>query len=183
VKLSPYSKYRASGVQWVEQLPEHWSLVALRRVATRFAGGTPDRNNDSYWSEGTVPWINSGAVNQDLITEPSAFISEDGFRNSSAKWVPKGALVMALAGQGKTKATVAQMGIAATCNQSMAAICPDRNTNARYLYWLLVSQYDDIRNMAGGEQRDGLNLDILGSIPTLKIPKSEQRAIVDFLDR
>ena len=90
---------------------------------------------------------------------------------------------MALAGQGKTKAMVAQTAIATTCNQSMAAICPDRSTNARYLYWLLVSQYGDIRNMAGGEQRDGLNLDILGSIPTLKIPDVEQRAIADFLDR
>ena len=37
--------------------------------------------------------------------------------------------------------------------------------------------------MAGGEQRDGLNLDILGSIPCLQLALPEQRAIADFLDR
>lgn len=90
---------------------------------------------------------------------------------------------MALAGQGKTKGMVAQTAIRTTCNQSMAAIVPDESTTARYLYWLLDSQYEHIRNMAGGEARDGLNLDILGSIPCFKVPSEEQLAIADFLDR
>jgi len=89
---------------------------------------------------------------------------------------------MALAGQGKTKAMVAQTAIATTCNQSMAVISTRRSTSARYLYWLLTSQYDEIRNMAGGDQRDGLNLDILGAIPCLLLPESEERAIAGYLD-
>jgi len=75
------------------------------------------------------------------------------------------------------------MGIDATCNQSMAAICPRPPLESRYLYWILVSQYEHIRNMAGGEQRDGLNLEILGNIPCLKVPKDEQVAIAAYLDR
>lgn len=181
--LPAYPRYKSSGVVWIGDVPEQWILIALRRISVRYAGGTPDRSNDSYWEDGTIPWINSGAVNQGLITEPSALITEDAYHNSSARWVPKGALVMALAGQGKTKGMVAQTGIATTCNQSMAAICPTQPTDARYLYWLLVSQYEHIRNMAGGEQRDGLNLEIIGSIPCLKIPTDEQQAIVAFLDR
>jgi type I restriction enzyme S subunit len=183
VKLPAYPRYKPSGVEWLGDVPEHWSLISLRRTSTRYSGGTPDRSNDSYWDEGTIPWINSGAVNQGLITTPSALITEEAYANSNAKWVPKGALVMALAGQGKTKGMVAQTGIATTCNQSMAAICPDRSTDPRYLYWQLASQYEEIRNMAGGEQRDGLNLEILGSIPCLKVPFTEQRAIAEFLDR
>lgn len=90
---------------------------------------------------------------------------------------------MALAGQGKTKGMVAQTAIRTTCNQSMAAIIPNRTTHPRFVYWLLTSQYTQIRNMAGGEQRDGLNLDILGSIPCFAIPFDEQAAVADFLDR
>jgi len=183
VKLPAYPRYKPSGVEWFGDVPEHWSLISLRRISTRYSGGTPDRSNESYWEEGTIPWINSGAVNQVLITTPSDLITEEAYANSSAKWVPKGALVMALAGQGKTKGMVAQTDIATTCNQSMAAICPDPSTDPRHLYWQLTSQYEEIRNMAGGEQRDGLNLDILGSIPCLKVPFSEQRAIAGFLDR
>jgi type I restriction enzyme S subunit len=77
---------------------------------------------------------------------------------------------------------VAQMGIDATCNQSMAAILPDRDVEARYLFWLLTAQYRQIRGMAGDELRDGLNLEIIGSIPTLLPPVEEQRAIAAFLD-
>jgi type I restriction enzyme S subunit len=183
MKAKPYPKTKPSGVEWLGDVPEHWDSVSLRRYSTRYSGGTPDRNNEAYWDEGTIPWINSGAVNQGLVVEPSAFITEEAFQNSSAKWVSAGALVMALAGQGKTKGMVAQMGFDSTCNQSMAAICPKPPVQARYLYWLLVSQYEHIRNMAGGEARDGLNLEILGDIPCLKLPPAEQTAIAAFLDR
>jgi len=183
MKLPIYPRSKPSGVEWLGDVPEHWAQIALRRTSTRYAGGTPDRSNDSFWDEGTIPWINSGAVNQGLITEPSAFITEEAYRNSSARWVAKGVLVMALAGQGKTKGMVAQTGIATTCNQSMAAICPAPPMEARYMYWLLVAQYEHIRNMAGGEARDGLNLEILGAIPCLKVPSAEQRSIAAFLDR
>jgi type I restriction enzyme S subunit len=183
MRAKAYPKYKPSGVEWFGDVPDHWVPLALRRISTRYSGGTPDRSNDSYWEDGTIPWINSGAVNQSLIKDPSAFITEEAYHNSSAKWVNKGSLVMALAGQGKTKGMVAQTGIATTCNQSMAAICPTSHTNARYLYWLLISQYEHIRNMAGGEQRDGLNLEILGSIHTLDFPLEEQCVIASFLDR
>ena len=124
MKLPAYPRYKPSGVEWLGEVPKHWTLLALRRISTRYSGGTPDRSNDSYWQDGTIPWINSGAVNQGLITKPSTFITEEAYRNSSARWVAKGSLVMALAGQGKTKGMVAQTAIATTCNQSMAAICP-----------------------------------------------------------
>lgn len=90
---------------------------------------------------------------------------------------------MALAGQGKTKGMVAQLMFESTCNQSMAAIVPKGRVDARYLYWWLVCNYQNIRNMAGGDLRDGLNLDLLGSIPCPLPPLAEQTAIAAFLDR
>lgn len=178
-----YSGYKKSGVRWLEQIPEQWDTVSLKWVSRRYAGGTPDKSNSAYWEDGDIPWLNSGSVNDGCITEPSAYITKEGFANSSAKWIPKKALVMALAGQGKTKGMVAQLGIEATCNQSMAAIIPKPNVLPRYLYWWLVSNYKNIRNMAGGEQRDGLNLEMLGSIPCPLASVPEQTAIANFLDR
>lgn len=179
----PYPSYRATGAAWLPEVPEDWAVVALRWLSRRYAGGTPDRSNSAYWEDGDIPWLNSGAVNDRYITEPSEFITREGYLGSSAKWVPKGALVMALAGQGKTKGMVARLGIDATCNQSMAAIVPNSRIDARYLYWWLTANYFNIRNMAGGEARDGLNLELLGDI-ACPVPKGdEQQAIADFLDR
>jgi len=163
-------------------MPQHWDAAALRWLSNRYAGGTPDKGNDAYWEEGTIPWLNSGAVNDGYITEPSEYITPDGFANSSAKWIPKGALVMALAGQGKTKGMVALLGISATCNQSMAAIIPARRIDTSYLYWWLTANYQNIRNLAGGEARDGLNLDLLGSILCPLPLLEEQQTIARFLN-
>jgi type I restriction enzyme S subunit len=152
-------------------------------VARIYAGGTPDRETDSYWEDGDIPWLNSGEVNQGIITEPSTYITKAGFRGSSAKWIPSGALVIALAGQGKTKGMVAQLGFDSTCNQSMAAIVPSRLLVPRFLLWWMSAHYETIRNLAGGDLRDGLNLDIVGDIPCPVPPLVTQRAIADFLDR
>lgn len=179
MSLPPYPKYKS----WVPELPESWELVRLRWLSARYAGGTPDKNNSAFWDDGDIPWLNSGSVNDGYIIEPSDYITREGFMGSSAKWIPKGALVMALAGQGKTKGMVAQLGIPATCNQSMAAIIPARRIRARYLYWWLTANYSNIRNMAGGEARDGLNLDLIGGIPCPVPDDDSQRAIADFLDR
>ena len=183
MSLPRYPEYKDSGVEWLGEVPEHWRAARLRWLSTRYSGGTPDKLNLDYWTEGSIPWINSGAVNQSLVSEPSAYITVAAFENSSAKWVPAGALVMALAGQGKTKGMVAQLAIPTTCNQSMAAIIPIKEMDARFLYWWLISNYQNIRNMAGGDLRDGLNLELLGNMPCPLAPYSEQQTIAAFLDR
>jgi type I restriction enzyme, S subunit len=178
-----YPKYKPSGVEWLGEVPEHWSAGRLRRFARRYSGGTPDKTNLAYWQDGVIPWLNSGAVNDRRISEPSTFITAEAFANSSAKWVPAGALVMALAGQGKTKGMVAQLAIPSTCNQSMAAIVPNPKLDARFLFWWLDSNYQSIRNLAGGDLRDGLNLELVGGIPLPVVPLAEQTAVAEFLDR
>lgn len=178
-----YPSYKDSGVEWLGGVPEHWKTASLRWISKRYSGGTPDKLNLDYWTDGTIPWLNSGAVNEPIITEPSAYISEEALLKSSAKWVPKGALVMALAGQGKTKGMAAQLSFKTTCNQSMAAIIPTEEIDARFLYWWLVTNYQNIRNMAGGDLRDGLNLELLGNIPCPLLPYKEQKTIAAFLDR
>ncbi|HEY0926776.1 restriction endonuclease subunit S [Brevundimonas sp.] len=183
MSTSPYPAYRAARSEWLDFIPAHWSEGTLRWLSKRYAGGTPDKTREDYWTDGTIPWLNSGSVNQGLIRVPSAFITEDAFANSSARWVPAGALVMALAGQGKTKGMVAQLGLPSTCNQSMAAIVPSAELEARFLFWWLNSNYQNLRNMAGGDNRDGLNLELLGNVGCPIPPLEEQAAIAAFLDR
>ncbi|WP_270807796.1 restriction endonuclease subunit S [Aeromonas sp. QDB25] len=182
MKYATYNKYKPSPMAWLDQLPSHWNSASLRWMSKRYAGGTPDKGNEAYWENGDIPWINSGAVNEGYITKPSELITREGFASSSAKWIPKDALVMALAGQGKTKGMVAQLGIPTTCNQSMAALIPDQRFTPRYLYYWLTANYQNIRNLAGGEARDGLNLEMLGSIPCPVPPVDEQQTIARFLD-
>ncbi|MDM1262540.1 restriction endonuclease subunit S [Acinetobacter indicus] len=181
-KYQKYAEYKDSGIEWADKLPAHWNSVHLKWISTIYAGGTPSKTIESYWENGTVPWINSGAVNQTYILEPSTYITKTAYENSSAKWIPKKALVMALAGQGKTKGMVAQLGIDTTCNQSMGAIIPNDLSYARYLFWWITSNYQNIRNMAGGDLRDGLNLEHLGNMNCPLPTYEETQKIANFLD-
>ena len=64
----------------------------------------------------------------------------------------------------------------------MGAIVPHEGINSRYLYWWLSSNYQNIRNMAGGDLRDGLNLELLGNIGCPMPREEEKTAIAAFLD-
>ena len=178
--MKSYPKYKASEAVWIGKIPTHWKSSRLKMFSKIHSGGTPDKKENKYWENGTVPWIASGEVNQELITEVTTYITKEALQNSSAKWIPKNTIVMALAGQGKTKGTVALTGIDVTCNQSLAAIVT-KNINYKYLFYWLKSKYQDIRGLVG-EDRDGLNLDLIGAI-SIPIPLlSEQQQIADFLD-
>jgi len=160
MRYSGYPSYRDSGVEWLGEIPERWTKVSMKWISNIYAGGTPDKTNLSYWEDGTIPWINSGEVNQFYITKPTTYITQEAYSNSSAKWIEVDSLVMALAGQGKTKGMVARLGIRTTCNQSMAAIKTVSKYESRLLLWWITANYQRIRNMTGGDLRDGLNLDL-----------------------
>lgn len=183
MSLRPYERYKNSGVEWVPVLPSHWRHTQLRRIARIFAGGTPDRTNLDYWTDGTVPWLNSGSVNDGAITQPSEWITEEASSGGRTRWVPARSVLVALAGQGKTKGMAARLEFASTCNQSMAAIVPSSDVDYRFVHLWLNANYQNIRNLAGGDLRDGLNLQHISSISLPLPPKIEQRSIADFLDR
>lgn len=174
---------RKSNAPWAGNVPDYWSAASLRWKTRIYAGGTPDKSKLEFWDNGDIPWLNSGSVNQYVIKKPSALITEVALKNSSTRWVPKGALLLALAGQGKTKGMVARLAIDSTCNQSVAAIVPDWDLNGIFLHYFLQDNYQKIRNLAGGDLRDGLNLDMLASITCPIPPLSEQRQIAAYLNR
>ena len=89
MSLPPYPKYKDSGVEWLDELPNDWAITKLKWISKRYSGGTPDKTRPEFWENGTIPWLSSGEVNQVLVRFPTTFITDEAFRNSSAKWVPK----------------------------------------------------------------------------------------------
>lgn len=181
--MRKYDNYKDSGIEWIGEIPEHWDSVSLKWIASIYSGGTPSKNKPEYWNDGTIPWLNSGEVNQGDIREASEYITEEALSDSSAKWIPEKSLVMALAGQGKTKGMVAQVQFRTTCNQSLGVIVPNKKIDNRFLMYWLRKNYQNIRNLGGGDKRDGINLEMIGSIKTPITTPEEQTAIANYLDR
>ena len=146
-------------------------------------GGTPSKKNKDYFNNGNIPWLLSGDIHQENILESKNFITEDALKNSNAKYLPIGSVLIALNGQGKTRGTVALLKINATCNQSLVSInSKDNNViENEFLFYYLKSQYKKIRKLTGdsGNDRRGLNMKIINNM-LIKFPEiSVQKKIVD----
>ena len=145
------------------------------------AGGTPSTNISEYWG-GSIRWMSSGELNKKIVHEVERRITERGLRESSAKSVPPQCVLIGLAGQGKTRGTVAINTVELCTNQSIAAIYPNESFVPEYLYYNLDSRYEDLRGMSAGDGgRGGLNLQIISSIEVPFPHVDEQTAIAIFL--
>jgi type I restriction enzyme S subunit len=92
-------------------------------------------------------------------------ISEYGLNNSSARWIKEKSVLIALAGQGKTRGTVAINHIPLTTNQSIAAIMPDDSIDSDFLFQNLESRYNEIRLLSSADGlRGGLNKQMLSEL-------------------
>jgi type I restriction enzyme, S subunit len=157
-------------------MSEGWQSKIVRDFSRLTAGGTPSTSESAFWEGGSIPWLSSGEVHKKRIRYADGYISEAGLKSSAAKIVPKKTLLVALAGQGKTRGTVAITEIETTTNQSIAGIIADsRICEPDFLFFNLDSRYDELRSLSGGSGRAGLNLEILGNLDILLPPSQNKR--------
>ena len=108
-------------------------------------------------------------------------ISKNGLANSSAKIIKKNSVLIALAGQGKTRGTVAINRISLSTNQSIAAMSFNDDIVPEFVFSNLENRYDEIRAMSSGDgSRGGLNKQLVGDITIPYTIKEEQQKIGQY---
>ncbi len=162
-------------------IPKDWKLKSLGSISHVSAGGTPGRGIPEFWNEG-IPWVTTTEVNFGSISKTSQHISELGLKNSSAKLLSQGTILLALYGQGKTRGKVAILDIEAACNQACAAIVLTDRVSRFFVFLYLTSRYDFIRSLSNTGNQENLNGVIVKSIPIPLPPTfAEQEAIAETL--
>jgi type I restriction enzyme S subunit len=128
------------------------------------SGGTPPTGNSEYY-DGDIPWLRTQEVDFGEIWDTGVKITEAGLKNSSASWIPKNCVIVAMYG-----ATVGKIGInkiPMTTNQACANIHLDENVaDYRYVFHFLSSQYEYIKSLGAGSQTN-INA---GIVKKLQIP-------------
>lgn len=158
-----------------------WRVSSLGELFETTSGGTPDRSRPEYW-EGKVPWVTTSMVDFNVIESAKEFISEAGLSNSSAKVFPKGTVLMAMYGQGKTRGKVAILGIEAATNQACAAILPNDDIDPRFVFLNLGGRYEEIRAISNSGGQENLSQTLVRDL-SFAYPESrvEQQRIADCL--
>ena len=164
-------------------MPESWEVATVSDIAKISAGGTPSRSNPVFWNGGTIPWVKTGEIDYSVIIDTEEKITPAGLKNSAAKMLPKGTLLVAMYGQGVTRGKVAILGIEAATNQACAAIRTDEEkVRTDFLYQVLAHSYERLRGLAHGGQQQNLNADLIrGFVFGHPTDTDEQRAIASAL--
>lgn len=172
-----YGKTRITGFS--SERKEYSINDITRSVIT---GGTPSTARQEYYG-GNIPWIASTEIHQKRITKPTTYITELGLQNSSAKIAPEKSVLIALAGQGKTRGTAAYLTKPMALNQSLAALVTNEKCNSEFLYYLIESMYLSLRELSSGDGgRGGLNKKLIkGVLVTIPVDVDEQEAIANTL--
>ena len=153
----------------------------LGEVAKKISsGGTPKTTVSEYYN-GEIPWLRTQEVGYGEIWDTSIKITEDAVKNSSAKWIPRDCVIIAMYG-----ATVGKVGInkiPLTTNQACSNIEVNEDiANYKYVYYCLLNQYEYIKSLGVGSQTN-INAQI---VKKLKIPLpslEEQQRIASILDK
>lgn len=159
-----------------------WEQRRLGDYAEILTGGTPKTSVLKYWEPKEIPWMSSGEVHKRRLDETDSMISKEGLNESSARWIKEHSVLIALAGQGKTRGTVAINNIPLTTNQSIAAIVPNETLYYEFIFQNLVKRYDELRRVSSGDgTRGGLNKQIISNVIMPFTNIEEQKKISRFL--
>jgi type I restriction enzyme, S subunit len=175
--VSTGNGYKSAGGEmvWCEELqkdvPEGWEVKEVKDFCQEMKnGGTPDRGNDEYWDSKDIPWLKTGEIDNNIILETEEYISEKGFKNSSAKKLPKDTVLMAM--YGATAGKVGYLKFETTTNQACCAmICKNKKESAFLYYYLLFNQ-KNIKSLANGGAQENLSKNIIEAEKVL-VPSPE----------
>ncbi len=140
--------------QWfVEEAEEDWEEVQLGEVIRTTSGGTPSRNNKSFYKNGTIKWVKSKELLGSFIIDTEEYITQEGIKKSSAKIIPPNSVLIAMYG-----ATVGEFAIISdemTCNQAVCALIPNEDYPFTYLYiWAKLNKEKLINLSSGAAQQN-----------------------------
>ncbi|MBK6497393.1 MAG: restriction endonuclease subunit S [Saprospiraceae bacterium] len=150
-----------------------WEENTIGEVFNSFSGGTPSTSEREYYG-GKIPFIRSAEINRE---KTELFLTEEGLKNSSAKIVNKGDLLVALYGANSGDSAISKINGA--INQAILCL-QSKYSNAFTYYFLTLKKEWIISKFIQGGQGN-LSGDIVKSI-TVPFPnKEEQQKIASCL--
>ena len=163
-------------------LPEGFSIKTVSEFCKDTkSGSTPSRTNNEYWENGTIPWVKSGEVHNNITLQTDEHITPLGLSESSTKLLSRDTVLMAM--YGVTAGEVGYLAIEATTNQAICGMICHTKAESAYLYFSLIQSQTAISRLSNGGAQDNLSKNFIDSIkivvpPTDCIEKLNLAAII-----
>lgn len=177
-----YPAYKPSGVEWLGEVPGHWAVWKIAHGFELIGSGTTPSSDETVWYDGTIPWITTSELRENIITTTEKSVTYDAVVTFSAlKKFPKGSLAIAM--YGATIGRLGILGIEATTNQACCVMSGGNVFTVPFVYYWMQAFKKSIILLASGGGQPNISQDKIRSlkIPCPQIP--EQQSIAAFLDR
>ncbi len=185
-RFHQYPAYRDSRVDWLGEIPCHWSLTRLKNLVARLvSGGTPESDNLRYWTDEDhgIPWVAISDMTRNFRLEVTAKrITEEGRWSKRLRILPAGTLLYSIYG---SLGRVAVLETEAVTNQAILGVVPrESEVLGDYLRWWFDFMQAHVEKLSSSNTQDNLSADRVRNMPiVLPIAIEEQQSIANFLDR
>ena len=172
-RINPNAKI-LTDFQQCRNLPEGWCHTTLKSIGKWQAGATPSKLNPAYYGKG-YPWLNTGDLNDGVISSIPREITELALKKTSVKLIPVGSILIAMYG-----ATIGKLGILsveATTNQACCA-CTNCLINSKYLFNFLLYYRSKFIQLGGGGAQPNISKEKIENTGIIIPPLNEQKRIV-----
>lgn len=146
------------------------------------SGGTPSRQHPEYFAsvEHGHLWVKSKELLDSSINDTEEKITDLGLKKSSAKYLPKNTVLVAMYG-----ANVGQLGLLrkpATVNQAICGlVVNDEVADFRYVFYALFATRRELVLKAQGAAQQNLNQDAIKNFKIPVPPLDDQHRIASIL--
>ena len=179
--LDPTVPMKDSGVEWIGEIPENWSVVALKRVAKPSTGMTPNKANPEYW-DGDIPWFSSKDIKEFYLTDSEDHITEKAIEDCGLTLYDANSVVFcARSGILRHTFPVAVMKCQGTINQDLRVLTTANSVDPDFLMYYLRGMNNTIVTLYQkiGATVESIETDWLLYLPTVLPPIEEQRTIAN----
>ena len=182
--LNPDAPMRDSGVEWLGEVPEHWEMVPLKYLCNFSGGGTPSKDNLSYWTGGDIPWVSPKDMKSFWVSDTQDKLTEIAVEESSTNFVEAGALLMVVrSGILQRTIPIAINKVRVTLNQDMKALRFNKRLNVEYAANFILGSVSSLllEWSKEGATVESIEQEYLSGSLMPVPPKKEQNAINEEL--
>lgn len=141
----------------VDGVAEGWEKKQIKDICSLItSGGTPSRNNKSFWNNGNIKWVKTKELNDTWIIDTEEHITETGLNSSSAKIFPPNTLLMAIYAS-PTLGRLGILGYEACCNQAALGLIPNEFVSWQWLFYKLYELRDKFNSIARGAGQQNIS--------------------------
>ncbi len=179
--LDPSAPMKDSGVEWIGDIPEKWTLKKIKFCFDLIAGATPKSSEGEYW-DGEIVWITPADFKTEDVYVSSGHknITEDGLNSCATTIIPGNSLIFS---KRAPVGLIAINTVPLCTNQGCIGCIPHKSIDSKFYYYVLSVFSEQFDLLASGTTFKEISAEVFANFEIPYISFETQNQISDYLDK